>query len=143
MTSSVYFQHLLHGQLHAHEKERAAAEAQQPDIQGGEDVQVDGDNLVGRQEQVMLDHYYEDFEGTETASIDFDNRTTLRSTTVTVEGVDSGDAGAEMTTDGATADVAMSEQTFELPMTEQHFRAVKQKVNEPSVAYTERKCKLT
>ena len=80
----------------------------------------------------MLDHYYEDFEGTETASIDFDNRsTTVRSTTVTVEGVDSaGEVRAgQMATDGATADVGMSEQSFELPMTEQHFRALTQKVN--------------
>ena len=118
------FQHQLHGQLHAHAKEKAAAQLPCGG-QGDEEVQGQGDDLAERQEQVLLDHYYEDFEGTETASIAFDNRsTTLRSTTITMEGEDTGD----IITGAASADVGISDRSFELPMTEQNFTALTQKV---------------
>ena len=95
---------------------------------GVEGAQGNGDELVVRQEQVMLDHYYEDFEATETASIAFDNRSTLGSTTVTVEGMNSnvgGNDGAhEVRTQGAQGGTS-----FELPMTEQDFRVLTQKVS--------------
>ena len=80
----------------------------------------------------MLDHYYEDFEGTETASLDFDNMST---SVRDVEREDSNVAkeatAGEMTTSAAsaTADVGTTLQSLELPMTEQNFRTLTHKVN--------------